>query len=126
MGTENGHEVLNYLDEEVGPERETLTDDEAFDCSNFNGMHLRRFVRRNRQCEMNVAGVRAEYLSQYVLWSFNSNRLISDQRREYLDMMGYDSSLNAQWWQYRGMVTLDNATMSSTSNDNIASNALKR
>ena len=33
MGTENGAEGLTYLDADLGPERETLTDDEAYDCS---------------------------------------------------------------------------------------------
>lgn len=93
MGTENGLEDLSYLDEDVGPERETLNDDEAVDCGNLareeKGWTMRRMANRNDQCEVTIMGRRVEYMQQTIWGVYNKNRLVTDQRREQLEEEGY-------------------------------------
>ena len=71
-------------------------------------------------------GRRTEFLQKTIKGTFNVNRLVTDQRREYLEAEGYDPSLDALWFQYRGYVWLENASSSSASGELVASNALNR
>ena len=51
MGTENGQDGLSYLDAVIGQERETLTSDEAFDCTPRNGIPSAWIANWYDQCE---------------------------------------------------------------------------